>query len=258
MRCSRIALLAAAAFVAVLLAGCGGGHRHLVVGGVEDSAKWADPGGNMALAGRAGFRVIVLSSVWADGARAPTASETYRLRTAIDVAQRIGIQPIVAVYSFSGDTPLTSRARAVFTAYAAAIRVRSRRSATSAWGTSRTRSSSGCRSSARRLGCGRDGLPRAARDRLPGDEEGEPRRDGDRRLARGAVERPAAGPPPDPLPRGSSRISARRSGPAAFRGRRSTSSRSIPIPPPRRSLPRPPTPTRPRSGSPTTPSSCSC
>jgi hypothetical protein len=72
------------------------------------------------------------------------------------------------------------------------------------------------------------------------------------------VERPAAGPPPDPLPRGSSRISARRSGPAAFRGRRSTSSRSIPIPPPRRSLPRPPTPTRPRSGSPTTPSSCSC
>jgi hypothetical protein len=121
MRCSRIALLAAAAFVAVLLAGCGGGHHHLVVGGVEDSAKWADPGGNMALAGRAGFRVIVLSSVWADAARAPTASETYRLRTAIDVAQRIGIQPIVAVYSFSGDTPLTSRGRAAFTAYAVSL-----------------------------------------------------------------------------------------------------------------------------------------
>ncbi len=121
MRCSRIALAVAAGVVAILLAGCGGGHRHLVVGGVEDSAKWADPGGNMALAQRAGFQVIVLSSIWARGARAPSAQEVYRLRTAVDVAQRIGIQPIVAVYSFSGETPATSGARSVFAAYAASL-----------------------------------------------------------------------------------------------------------------------------------------
>jgi hypothetical protein len=121
MRFSRIGLLAAATGVAVLLAGCGGGHRHLVVGGVEDAAKWADPGGNMALVQRAGFQVIVLSSVWADGARAPTPAEVYRLRTAVDAAQRIGIQPIVAVYSFSGDTPLTPGARAGFTSYAVSL-----------------------------------------------------------------------------------------------------------------------------------------
>jgi hypothetical protein len=121
MRRSNIALLVALAGLALLLAGCGGGRRHLVVGGVEDAAKWADPGGNMALAQRAGFQVIVLSSVWARGARAPSADEVYQLKTAIDVAQRDGIQPIVAVYSFSGDTPLTARARAAYTDYAVAL-----------------------------------------------------------------------------------------------------------------------------------------
>jgi hypothetical protein len=121
MRYSRIAFLAVAAGAAVLVAGCGGGNRHLVVGGVEDAAKWADPGGNMALARRAGFQVIVLSSVWADGARAPSRGEVYRLRTAIDVAQRSGIQPVVAVYSFSGDTPLTPDARQAFTSYAVSV-----------------------------------------------------------------------------------------------------------------------------------------
>src|SRR5215472_16820296 len=100
MRRSRIGLVAATACL-VLLAGCGGGHRHLIVGGVEDAAKWADPGGNMALARRAGFKVIVLSSVWTRGATAPTADEVYRLKTAVDVAQRADIQPIAAVYSFS-------------------------------------------------------------------------------------------------------------------------------------------------------------
>ena len=121
MRRARIALQIAAAGLLLTVAGCGGSHRHLVIGGVEDAAKWADPGGNMALARRAGFQVIVLSSVWTRGARAPTADETYRLKTAVDVAQRVGIQPIVAVYSFSGDTPLTPRARAAYTAYAVAL-----------------------------------------------------------------------------------------------------------------------------------------
>jgi hypothetical protein len=121
MRRSQIAPLVATAVLVLLLAGCGGGRRHLVVGGVEDAAKWADPGGNMALARRAGFQVIVLSSVWTRGATTPTAGELYRLKTAIDVAQREGIQPILAVYSFSGDTPVTRRARAAYTAYAVSL-----------------------------------------------------------------------------------------------------------------------------------------
>jgi hypothetical protein len=121
MRRSQIAILVAAAGLLLLVAGCGGGRRHLVVGGVEDAAKWADPGGNMALARRAGFQVIVLSSVWTRGSKAPTAAEVYRLKTAIDVAQRDGIQPIVAVYSFSGDTPVTPRARTAYTAYAVSL-----------------------------------------------------------------------------------------------------------------------------------------
>ena len=121
MRRSQMALLVATAGLALLVAGCGGSHRHLIVGGVEDAAKWADPGGNMALARRAGFQVIVLSSVWTRGSKAPTADEVYRLKNAIDIAQRDGIQPIVAVYSFSGDTPLTARARAAYTDYAVSL-----------------------------------------------------------------------------------------------------------------------------------------
>jgi hypothetical protein len=118
---SRKGSLVATACLALVLAGCGGGHRHLAVGGVEDAAKWADPGGNMALARRAGFQVIVLSSVWTRADKTAPADEVYRLKTAIDVAQRDGIQPIVAVYSFSGDTPLTPRARARFTSYAVSL-----------------------------------------------------------------------------------------------------------------------------------------
>jgi hypothetical protein len=97
-------------------------HRHeLIVGGVEDAAKWADPGGNMALAASAGFRVIVLSSVWSRGQRAPSAIDLGSLRQAIDSGEADEIQPIVAVYFFAGDTPLTARQRADFAAYAASI-----------------------------------------------------------------------------------------------------------------------------------------
>ena len=121
MRRSQFALVVATACLGLVLAGCGGGHRHLIVGGVEDAAKWADPGGNMALARRAGFQVIVLSSVWTRGATEPSPAEVYSLKTAVDVAQRAGIQPIVAVYSFGGETPLTARARAEYTVYAVSL-----------------------------------------------------------------------------------------------------------------------------------------
>ena len=118
---SRIGALAVTACLALLAGGCGGRHGHVVVGGVEDSAKWADPGGNMALARRAGFQMIVLSSVWTRGARSPSADELHRLKDAVDAAQRVGIQPIVAVYSLSENTPVTPDDRSTYTAYAVSL-----------------------------------------------------------------------------------------------------------------------------------------
>jgi hypothetical protein len=115
-----VALLAVGLIAALLLGGHAR-HRGLVVGGVEDAAKWADAGGNMSLASRAGFRTIVLSSVWRRPLRAPTTAELDALGRAIDAAEPDGIEPIVAVYSFGADTPVTGRDRADFTSYALAI-----------------------------------------------------------------------------------------------------------------------------------------
>jgi len=104
------------------LAGCGGASRHgLVVGGVEDAAKWDPPLASMQLARRAGFRVIVLSSVWSPPLQAPGEPEIDRLRAAVEAADRVGIEPIIAVYSFARNTPLEPRARAEFVSYAATI-----------------------------------------------------------------------------------------------------------------------------------------
>jgi len=108
--------------VSLGLTGCGGeSHRVLVVGGVEDAAKWGNPLGKMELARRANFRAIVLSSVWTPPLSAPKASELTRLRGAVDAAEEAGIRPIVAVYSFGDVTPLTPKARAEFASYAASI-----------------------------------------------------------------------------------------------------------------------------------------
>lgn len=115
-------LLAAGAVALLVLGDVEHGHRRgLVVGGVEDAAKWADPGGNMALARRAGFRVIVLSSVWRRSLTAPTPGEREALARAITAAVGDGIQPIVAVYWFGSDTPQTARDRRNVTSYATAI-----------------------------------------------------------------------------------------------------------------------------------------
>jgi hypothetical protein len=114
--------LAAALVAAVALAGCGGTPRHLlVVGGVEDAAKWDPPLASMELARRAGFRAIVLSSVWSAPQRAPTPAEIAQLRRAVGAADALGIEPVIAVYSFAANTPTSARARAQFASYAAAI-----------------------------------------------------------------------------------------------------------------------------------------
>jgi hypothetical protein len=110
------------AAAALALGGCGGAPRHgLVVGGVEDAAKWDPPLASMLLARRAGFRVIVLSSVWSPPLSAPGEPEIDRLRGAVEAADGVGIEPIVAVYSFARQTPLTPQARAEFASYAATI-----------------------------------------------------------------------------------------------------------------------------------------
>ena len=115
--------LLVAVLAAFSLAGCGGssGSPPLVVGAVEDSPKWTDPGPAVQLASNAGFRALVFSSVWKPPRTEPTPLELSALRGAVGAAAAAGIRPIVAVYQFSGDTPLTAAARAQFAAYAASI-----------------------------------------------------------------------------------------------------------------------------------------
>jgi hypothetical protein len=124
MRRPRFAgvLVLAAIVGGFVLAGILHPPRHeLVVGGVEDAAKWADPGGNMALAAQAGFRVIVLSSIWQRGLRAPSAADLAGIERAVIAGDQDGIRSIVAVYFFARDTPITARQRADFATYAASI-----------------------------------------------------------------------------------------------------------------------------------------
>ncbi len=118
---AAVVLVAAVATAVVLVTGQGTGRSRLIVGGVEDAAKWSNPAGNMELATRAGFGTIVLSSVWTRPETTPDNPELERLRAAIDAARAVGIRPIVAVYSFSGDTPVAAADRVEFGSYAAAI-----------------------------------------------------------------------------------------------------------------------------------------
>jgi hypothetical protein len=121
-RIHALARVGMASLVLLLAAGCGGPKSHpIVVGAVEDAAKGSDPAAAMALARRAGFGVIALSAVWTPPATAPAEAELAQLRGAVEAAAAAGIRPVVAVYSFSGVTPLTQEARAQFAAFAASI-----------------------------------------------------------------------------------------------------------------------------------------
>jgi hypothetical protein len=118
------------AVLLVVVAGCGGAHREtkpkpepepkLVVGAVEDAAKYArDPVAQMKLARRSGFRAIVLSAVWEDGARA--SADLPRLRRAVDAAVREHIRPVLAIYQFSSASPTDEARRRAFVDYAAEL-----------------------------------------------------------------------------------------------------------------------------------------
>jgi hypothetical protein len=121
-RIHALARLGAASLVLLLAAGCGGPKPHpIVVGAVEDASKGSDPAAAMALARRAGFGAIALSAVWTPPATAPGTAELAQLRGSVEAAAAAGIKPVVAVYSFSGVTPLTPEARAQFAAFAASI-----------------------------------------------------------------------------------------------------------------------------------------
>jgi hypothetical protein len=115
---ARRAALAVAC--AVLLAGCGGGGEpRLLIGAVEDRAKFEDAREQMRLARESGFRAIALSAVWRRGERTP--SDLDALRRAVDAAVEEEIRPLVAVYSFARDTPLSEADRDDFAAFAASI-----------------------------------------------------------------------------------------------------------------------------------------
>ena len=104
-----------------VLAGCGSSHPRLAVGAVEDAAKFGDANAEMQRAASSGFGAIALSSVWARGLRAPPAGELAALRRAVAAAKQNDIRPIVAVYSFSSNTPSSTQDRADFAAYAASL-----------------------------------------------------------------------------------------------------------------------------------------
>jgi hypothetical protein len=110
--------------VLLALAGCGGGgggddHR-LVVGAVEDAAKWSpDPDATMRKAHDAGFRADVLSAVWQRGASPGAAAGD--LRRAVEAAVAADVEPVLAVYQLSGATPLTAEERREYTQFAVGL-----------------------------------------------------------------------------------------------------------------------------------------
>lgn len=115
------ARLSVLVLVALLLSGCGGSKRRLEVGVVEDAAKNGSAVAELQRTAGSGFRAVVLSSLWSHGQTVPAADERRALRAAASAAQAAGVEPIVAVYQLSSQTPLTALDRADFAAYAATL-----------------------------------------------------------------------------------------------------------------------------------------
>ena len=121
-RSCRFLGAAALAVVALASGGCGGSQKAplLVVGAVDDAAKWApDPGRAMDAAKSSGFDVIVLSAVWSHNTTAD--HDLPPLRRAVRAAVAHDVKPVLAVYQLSSSTPTTDGDRAAFAAYAAAL-----------------------------------------------------------------------------------------------------------------------------------------
>ena len=115
------ARLSALVLVALLLLGCGGSRRQLEVGVVEDAAKNGHTATEMQRTSDSGFRAVVLSSLWTRGQTVPAPGERDALLAAATAARAAGVEPIIAVYQLSSQTPLTAVDRADFAYYTAAL-----------------------------------------------------------------------------------------------------------------------------------------
>lgn len=115
------ARLAALGLVALVVAGCGGSKPRLEVGVVEDAAKDGHPVAEMRRTAESGFHAVVLSSLWTRGATAPAPDELRALVAATTAARAAGVEPIVDVYQFSSQTPVSASDRADFASYTAAL-----------------------------------------------------------------------------------------------------------------------------------------
>ena len=116
---SRLLATSVALLLVAVGAGCGAKHK-LVVGAVEDSAKWSpDPARTMAETRDSGFRAVVVSAVWRRGATVET--DLPPLRRAVRAAVAANLRPLLAVYQTSGDTPAGPSDRAAFASYAAGL-----------------------------------------------------------------------------------------------------------------------------------------
>jgi hypothetical protein len=120
MRSPR-ARLPAFALVALLLAGCGGSSRRLEVGVVEDAAKAGQSAAELRRTADSGFRAVVFSSLWSRGETSPAAAERDSLVAAARAAKGAGVEPILALYQLSSQTPLSPTDRADFAAWAAEL-----------------------------------------------------------------------------------------------------------------------------------------
>src|ERR1700751_2656990 len=101
----------------LLTIGCGGSRHRLEVGVVEDAAKSGNAEAELRRTAGSGFHAVALSSLWTRGQRAPAAAEGTALVPATTAAENAGVEPIVAVYQLSSQTPLTATDRGDFAAY---------------------------------------------------------------------------------------------------------------------------------------------
>jgi hypothetical protein len=107
--------------VALALTGCGGSKPQLEVGVVEDAAKSGRPVAELQRTAASGFQAVVFSSLWSRGETAPVPAERRALLAATAAAKHAGVEPIVAVYQLSSQTPLSAADRTDFAAYTAAL-----------------------------------------------------------------------------------------------------------------------------------------
>jgi hypothetical protein len=117
--------LGLAILLALSLAPAASGGGALTVGAAEDRVRaptLVTAKAQLTMLRLAGMRAVRITTVWAPGDMAPTATEAATLRNVADAALLSGVRVYVVVQNFgSRTTPLTDDARAQFRAYATAV-----------------------------------------------------------------------------------------------------------------------------------------